>query len=231
MFNQILHSDAALRRALDATRVPAALGATTGATHATACKCTHTQLDHLGALCNHLEEASACFAAPPSGVYSDNLRRRNLSPEGEHKLPSPCSVTWNSNPGADGSNPSSTNAYQWAVHFLPEDFLEVIEGLFADGRLNAIRPCPCPCPQDPEPGVPGASGAPGAPCAVYLAGKFDIEVHHSLDESGHSYCYELGFTPEAMSSIRLYALVSQEDLGNIRAELARYGVQLPEEEE
>lgn len=199
----------ALRRALDATRVPAALGATTGATHA--CKCTHTQLDHLGALCNHLEEASACFAAPPSGVYSDNLRNRNLSPEGEHKLPPPCSVSWGFGPNSD--------AYRWGIHFLLEDFMEVIEGLFADGRLNAIRQ------QDL---ASGASGVPGAPGEVYLAGEFDFEVHHSL---GEAYYYELGFTPETMSSIRIYALAGREDLGNIRAELARYGVQLPEEEE
>ena len=193
----------ALRRALDATRVPAALGATTGATHAD-CRCTHTQLDHLGALCNHLEEASACFAAPPSGVYSDDLRRRNLSPEGEHKLPSPCSVSWRSSSNPSGSG---SNAYQWEIHFLPEDFMEVIEGLFADGRLNVIRL------RDNE---------------MYLAGKFDLKMHHSSREAC---CYELSFTPDTMSAVRLYALANQEELGNIRAELARHGVQLPEGEE
>ena len=195
-----------------------------GATHAPGCKCkcthTHTQLDHLGALCNHLEEASACFAAPPSGVYSDDLHRRNLSPKGEHKLPSPCSVSWNSS--SSSSSSSSSDAYQWGIHFLLEDFMEVIEGLFADGRLNAIRSQGCASEVS---GVLGASGAPGE---VYLAGEFDIEVHHPL---GETHYYELGFTPEAMGSIRLYALASQEELGNIRAELARYGVQLPEEEE
>ena len=100
--------------------------------------------------------------------------------------------------------------------------MEVIEGLFADGRLNAIRPRDCASE------VSEVSGASGAPGAVYLAGKFDIEAHHSLREPC---CYELGFTPETMGTVRLYALASQEDLGNMRAELARYGVQLPEEEE
>ena len=100
--------------------------------------------------------------------------------------------------------------------------MEVVEGLFADGRLNAIRQ------QDLASGASGVLDTPGAPGEVYLAGKFDIEVHHSLREP---YYYELGFTPEAMSTVRLYALASPEELGNIRAELARYGVQLPEEKE
>ena len=193
--------------------IPTSAPATAGATHV--CKCTHahTQLDHLGALCNHLEEASACFAAPPSGVYSDDLRRCNLSPEGAHKLPSPCSVSWDQCQGQDQG--------QWEIHFLLEDFMEVIEGLFADGRLNAIRS------QDP---ASGAFGIPDASGEVYLAGEFDIEVHHSLHELGYSCCYELGFTPDTMSTVRLYALASQEELGNIRAELARYGVQLPGED-
>ena len=223
MFNQILHNAGAH------SSIPTgATRATTGATPtdaatpndapahypgATACKCTHTQLDHLGALCNHLEEASACFATHPGGVYSDNLRNYNLSPEGAHKLPAPCSVTWNY---SSGSSPRS-NAYQWNIHFLPEDFLEVIEGLFADGRLNATR----------------GSGIAND-FEVYLAGDFDLKVHHSLDEpssNGDRHYYELSYTPETMSSIRMFTLVEQEDLGNIRAELARYGVQLPEEEE
>lgn len=220
MFNQILHNTTPTDPRDWALDVPAALGATRATTGATptdaaapsgprssiptgatnvpepACKCTHTQLDHLGALCNHLEEASACFATHPGGVYSDNLRNYNLSPEGAHKLPSPCSVTWNSN---------STNAYQWAVHFLPEDFLEVIEALFADGRLNAIR----------------TSGE------VYLAGDFTVQTHSSV--KGRHY-YELSYTPATMSNLRLFTLVEQEDLGNIRATLARYGIHIKWEE-
>ena len=162
--------------------------------------CTHTQLDHLGALCNHLEEASACFIAPPSGFYSDNLRNYNLAPDGEHKLPAPCSVSWSSY-----SSSGDSNAYQWKVHFLPDDFLEVIAGLFADGRLNATH-------------------QQGSQCSeVYLAGDFMVQRY--IDE------YELSYTPEEMSSIRMFTLVKQEDLGNIREALARYGVQLPKEEE
>ena len=166
----------------------------------------HTQLDHLGALCNHLEEASACFIAPPSGFYSDNLRNYNLAPGGEHKLPSPCSVTWD-------SNSSGSNAYQWTVHFLLDDFLEVIAGLFADGRLNAMRQ------QGPLSGEAGIAND----FEVYLAGDFTVQKH-----SPSKGRYELGYTPATMSSIRMFTLVEQEDLGNVRAALARYGVQLPD---
>ena len=166
---------------------------------------TRTQLDHLGALCNHLEEASACFVAPPSGFYSDNLRNHNLAPEGEHKLPSPCSVMWDSNP--DGSN-----AYQWDVHFLLEDFLEVIAGLFADGRLNATRQQDCL----PE----GLAND----FEVYLAGDFKIQ-RIEPDLGGPVY-YKISYTA---CSIRMFTLVKQEDLGNIRAELARYGIHIKEE--
>lgn len=179
----------------DATKV--------GATHSPECKCT---LTHLGALCNHLEEASACFIAPPSGFYSDNLRNYNLAPGGEHKLPSPCSVTWNSNSGG-------SNAYQWAVHFLLDDFLEVIAGLFADGRLNAARR------QDISTGIANDF-------EVYLAGDFAVQVHSCGPSSKKR--YELSYTPATMDTLRLFTLVEQEDLGNIRDALARYGVQLPD---
>lgn len=166
-----------------------------------------TQLDHLGALCNRLEEASACFAAPPSGFYSDNLRNYNLASEGAHKLPSPCSVTWS-------SNSSGSNAYQWEVHFLPDDFLEVIGGLFADGRLNAVRQ------------LTGGSGVANG-FEVYLTGDFTVQMHSS-GVADKDY-YELSYTPATMSSIRMFALVEQEELGNMRTELACYGVQLPGE--
>ena len=85
--------------------------------------------------------------------------------------------------------------------------MEVIEGLFADGRLNAIRS------KDLALGV----------YEVYLAGDFTVQRHGSG--------YELSYTPATMSPIRMFTLVSPEDLGNIRAELARHGVQLPEEVE
>lgn len=110
------------------------------------------QLDHLGALCNHLD------ITHPGGFYSDN----NLASEGAHKLPTPCSVMWNSNSGG-------SNAYQWEVHFLLGDFLEVIAGLFADGRLNATRQ------QDiftPESGIANDF-------EVYLAGDFTVQRHSS----------------------------------------------------
>ena len=95
--------------------------------------------------------------------------------------------------------------------------MEVIEELFADGRLNAIRS---------QGYVPGASGA----SEVYLAGDFTVQRRSSeLPSKGYRYYYELSYTPETMSSIRMFTLVEQEDLGNIRAELARYGVQLPED--
>ena len=231
MFNQILHNTTPTDPRDWALDVPAALGATRATTGATptdaaapsgprssiptgatnvpepACKCTHTQLDHLGALCNHLEEASACFATHPGGVYSDNLRNYNLAPGGAHKLPSPCSVMWNSNPGSD--------AYRWDVHFLLEDFLEVIEGLFADGRLNATRQQDCL----PE----GLAND----FEVYLAGDFTVQTHSSV--KGRHY-YELSYTPATMSNLRLFTLVEQEDLGNIRATLARYGIHIKWEE-
>lgn len=181
------------------------IGATPASAPATA---PASALTHLGALCNHLEEASACFIAPPSGFYSDNLRNYNLAPGGEHKLPSPCSVTWDSN----SSGPSS-DAYQWAVHFLLDDFLEVIEGLFADGRLNATRP------------LSGESG-PVNSSEMYLAGDFMVQKHSAEPSPGGR--YELSYTPATMSSIRMFTLVEQEDLGNVRAALARYGVQLPD---
>lgn len=149
-----------------------------------------TQLDWLSNLCNHLEEASACFIAPPSGFYSDNLRNYNLAPEGEHKLPSPCSVTWS-------SNSSGSNAYQWAVHFLLDDFLEVIEGLFADGRLDATQP-----DSTPESGFE----------------VFTVQRHSS--EEGRHY-YELSYAPATMRSIRMFTLVEQEELGNTSRALER----------
>lgn len=175
-----------------------------------------TQLDHLSALCNHLEEASTCFIAPPGGFYSDNLRNYNLAPGGEHKLPSPCSVTWSSN-----SSSRDSNAYQWAVHFLLDDFLEVIEGLFADGRLNATRQLAS------EPAEPESGGANNF--EVYLAGDFAVQVH-SIEPSskGHRYYYELSYTPATMSSIRMFTLVEQEDLGNTRAALERCGIHIGE---
>lgn len=166
---------------------------------------THTQLTHLGALCNHL---AACFIAPPSW----SLRNYNLAPGGAH---TPCSVTWSSN----SSGSSCSNAYQWEIHFLPDDFLEVIEGLFADGRLNATRR------QDiftPESGVANDF-------EVYLAGDFTVQMHGCEPSSeGDRYYYELSYTP---ATLRLFTLVKQEDLGNIRAALARHGVQLLEKEE
>lgn len=162
-----------------------------------------TQLDHLGALCNHLD---ACFITHPGGFYSDN----NLASEGAHKLPTPCSVMWNSNSGG-------SNAYQWEVHFLLGDFLEVIAGLFADGRLNATRQ------QDiftPESGIANDF-------EVYLAGDFTVQRHSS---KGYRYYYELSYTPATMSSIRMFALVEQEDLGNVRGALERYGIHIKWEE-
>lgn len=154
-----------------------------------------TQLDHLGALCNHLEEASACFIAPPSGFYSGNLRNYNLAPGGAHKLPPPCSVMWT----------SRSNAYQWDVHFLRDDFLEVIEGLFADGGLNATRLL-----------------------ANDLAGDFTVRRHSSeLNSKGY---YELSYTPAALSSIRMFTLVEQEDLGNTARALERCGIHIKWEE-
>ena len=162
---------------------------------------------HLGALCNHLEEASTCFIAPPGGFYSNNLRNYNLSSEGEHKLPPPCSVS------------NSSDAYQWEVHFLPDDFLEVIAGLFADGRLNATRQLAS------EPAEPKSGST-----TVYLAGDFTVQMHSREPSSkGDQYYYELSYTPATMSSIRMFALVEQEELGNMRAELESCGVQLPEE--
>ena len=168
----------------------------------------HTQLDHLSALCNHLEEASACFAAPPSGFYSGNLRNHNLSPEGMHKLPSPCSVMWYSN--SDGSD-----AYQWKVHFLLDDFLEVIEGLFADGRLNTTRQ---------------STAAQGRRCSeVYRAGDFTAQMHsYEPSSEGDRYYYELSYTPATMSSIRMFTLVEQGDLGNTARALERCGIHIGE---
>ena len=160
-----------------------------------------TTSTHLSALCNHLEEASTCFIAPPSGFYSDNLRNYNLSPWGAHKLPSPCSVTWSSN---------SSAAYQWDVHFLLDDFLEVIEGLFKDGRLNATRQ------QD-------TSTSDANDFEVYLAGDFAVQKRSPSE--GYRYYYELSYT---LATLRLFALVEQEELGNIRAELARYGIHIGE---
>ena len=162
---------------------------------------THTQLDHLGALCNHLEEASACFVTHPGGFYSDNLRNYNLSPEGEYP---PCSVMWS-------SNSSGSNAYQWEIHFLLKDFLEVIDGLFADGRLNAMRQQDCL----PE-GVANDF-------EVYLAGDFKIQ-RIEPDLGGPVY-YKISYTA---CGIRMFTLVKQEGLGNTRRALERYGVQLPD---
>lgn len=171
-----------------------------------------TQLDNLGALCNHLEEASTCFIAPPGGFYSDNLRNYNLAPGGAHKLPSPCSVTWSSN-----SSSGDSNAYQWDVHFLLDDFLEVIAGLFADGRLNATRQLASE-PTEPESGV-----------ANDLAGDFAVQMHSREPSSkGDQYYYELSYTPATMSSIRMFALVEQEELGNTRAALERCGIHIGE---
>lgn len=74
---------------------------------------------------NQNSGATASYPGAASGAT--RACGRNLSPEGEHP---PCSVSWGS------SSSSSSDAYRREIHFLPE----VIEGLFADGRLNAIRP-------------------------------------------------------------------------------------------
>lgn len=178
-----------------------------------------TQLSWLGNLSSLLSAVEDCFVTNTDGFYPENMRAWNTSagsmndesapyPErGPHKLPSVCSLTWR-----DGG---------WEMHLLIRDFLEVIAGLFADGRLNATRQ------QDtftPESGIANDF-------EVYLAGDFTVQRHSSeLNSKGYRYYYELSYTPATMSSIRMFALVEQEDLGNVRGALERYGIHIKWEE-
>lgn len=163
-----------------------------------------TQLDWLGNLSSLLQAAEDCFATTPGKVYHKNLRAWNTSdgsdganpyPErGPHKLPGVCSLKWGN--------------YSWEMHLLTEDFLEVIEGLFADGRLNATR--------QPE----GLAND----FEVYLAGDFTISQQYS--SGGYRYYYELSYVPATMGNLRLFTLVEPEDLDNVRNTLERLGIHL-----
>lgn len=172
-----------------------------------------TQLDWLGNLSRLLDAAEDCFATNTDEFYSENMRAWNTSagaagsgdspyPErGPHKLPNVCSLTW--------------RAGIWEMHLLIRDFMEVIEGLFADGRLNAIRQTKSGIANDFE---------------VYLAGDFEVRRRsYKPSSKGDRYYYELSYTPATMSSLRMFALADQRELGNVRAELTRYGVHLKEE--
>lgn len=160
-----------------------------------------TQLDWLGNLSSLLDAAADCFVTGQAGVYHENLREWNTSGKGERKLPGVCSLMWRED--------------VWEIHLLVRDFLEVIDGLFADGRLNAERQQDCL----PE----GLAND----FEVYLAGDFKVQ-RHSFERP--AVYYELSYTPATMGKLRLFALVDQEGLGNVRTALRRYGIRIKQEE-